>query len=204
MNIIRIETEKDYKITENITREAFWNLYQPGCSEHYVLHRFRKLPHYIPELSLVMELEGKIIAHIMYSKAQVKCDNGNIIPIVVFGPVSVQPEQQGKGYGEEIIHYSMNKAKNMGFGAIAITGNPTYYKRFGFVSGSSINVFYEKIARNEEAPFFMLKELIPDYLAGVVGTYFNPDGYSVDNADVDVFEKSFPPKEKKVLTGQLQ
>ncbi len=204
MKIIRIETEKDYRTTENLTREAFWNVYQPGCSEHYVLHKFRKLPQYIPELSLVMELEGEIIAHIMYSNAEIKCDNGNIIPILVFGPVSVQPEHQGKGYGKELIQYSMEKAKDMGFGAIAITGNPAYYKRFGFVSGSSINVYYEKVPRSEESPFFMVKELIPNYLAGIVGTYINPDGYSVDNEEVDVFEKKFPIKEKKVLPGQLQ
>lgn len=204
MKIIRTETEKDYKITENLTREAFWNLYQPGCTEHYVLHKYRKSPQYIPDLSLVMELEGKIIAHIIYSKAEVICDNGNIIPIVVFGPVSVQPEHQGKGYGEELINYSMNKARNMGFGAIAITGAPAYYQRFGFVSGSSINIYYEKMPRNEEAPFFMLKELIPDYLAGVVGTYFNPEGYTVDDTEVEEFDKNFPAKEKKVLPGQLK
>jgi hypothetical protein len=151
-----------------------------------------------------MELDGKIIAHIMYAKAELKCDDGNMIPIVVFGPLSVSPEHQGKGYGGELIRYSMDKAKNMGFGAIAITGDPAYYKRFGFVSGSSINVYYERIPRNEEAPFFMIKELITDYLAGAVGTYFNPEGYSVDDSEVDVFDKSFPAKEKKILPGQLK
>lgn len=204
MKNIRIEKNEDFRITENLTREAFWNVYQPGCSEHYVLHRFRNLPQYIPELSLVMELEGEIIAHIMYSKAEIQCDNGKIIPIVVFGPVSVLPEYQGKGYGKELIDYSMIRAKEMGFGAIAITGNPAYYRKFGFVSGSSINVYYENLPRNEEAPFFMIKELIPGYLTGISGTYINQEGYFTDNMEVDNFDKSFPHKEKKVLPGQLQ
>lgn len=204
MKIIRIETKKDFMITENITREAFWNVYQPGCSEHYVLHKFRELPHFVPELSLVMELDGNIVAHIMYSKAEVVCDNGDVVPIVVFGPLSVEPVHQGKGYGGELIIYSMDKAKDMGFGAIAITGDPAYYKRFGFVSGSSVNVYYAQMPRNEEAAFFMVKELIPGYLRGVIGTYFNPEGYLVDNTDVDIFDESFPPKVKQVLPGQLQ
>lgn len=204
MKIIRIETKEDYKITENITREAFWNVYQPGCSEHYVLHKFRELPHYIPELSLVMEVDGNVVAHIMYSKGEVVCGNGDRVPIVVFGPLSVEPEHQGKGYGGELISYSMDKAKSMGFGAIAITGDPAYYKRFGFVSGSSVNVYYAEMPRKEEAPFFMVKELVPGYLKGVVGTYFNPEGYIVDDADVDIFDENFPAKEKKVLPGQLK
>jgi Predicted acetyltransferase len=200
---IRLETSADWTEVENLTREAFWNVYRPGCMEHYVLHCYRSLPEFIPELSCVMETDHKIIAHIMYSKAEVVCDDGKRIPIMIFGPVSVLPEYQGKGYGSRLIVYTLEKAKNLGCGAVAITGNPAYYNRFGFRDGQSFRIYYANVPRGEPTPFFMIKELKPGYLDGVIGTYTDPDGYFVDDSEVDAFDKSFPPKVKEKRPGQL-
>ena len=200
---IRLEEPKDYRKVEELTREAFWNKYRPGCMEHYVLHRYRGRPEFVKELDYVMEEEGRLVAHIMYSRAQITADDGRIIPIMVFGPVSVLPEKQGGGRGGRLIRYTLELAEKMGCGAVAITGDPDYYHRFGFVSGSKLGVWYDGIPRGEEAPFFMVKELKEGFLKGVTGVYRDPEGYFVEDADVKAFDAGFPPKEKKKLPGQL-
>lgn len=202
-DIIRPETVQDQNIVETLTREAFWNVYRPGCVEHYVLHCFRQRPEFIPALNLVLETENGIIAHIMYSHAEIQCDNGSIVPIVVFGPVSVLPAYQHQGYGSKLIRDSLDRARSLGYGAVAITGNPAYYHRFGFVSGQSRGIFYADMPREADCPFFMMKELQDGYLNGVTGTYSDPQGYIISDTEVDDFDRSFPPKEKKTLPGQL-
>ena len=203
MTAIRLEEPGDYREVENLTREAFWNKYRPGCMEHYVLHCYRERPEFVRELDHVLEEDGRIIAHIMCSRAQIIGDDEREIPILIFGPVSVLPEKQGQGCGSRLIRYTLALAEQMDFGAVAITGDPGYYHRFGFVSGSSMGVYYDGLPRTEEAPFFMVKELKEGFLRGVTGMYKDPEGYFVEDGDVDAFDVGFPPKEKKKLPGQL-
>lgn len=200
---IRLEEPRDWERVEHITREAFWNVYHPGCTEHYVLHRFRSLGDFIPELSYVLEVDGEIIGHIMYAKAQLTRDNGQPLGAVVFGPVSILPPYQGLGYGSKLIAYTMEQAKKRGFGALIITGNPLYYQRFGFVEAKNLGIFHEGFPQDEPMPYFMAKELQPGYLYGVTATYKDPKGYEVTEGEVEAFDQKFPPKEKKVLPGQL-
>ena len=167
---VRLENKEDWKEVEILTREAFWNKYHPGCSEHYILNQFRSRPDFVKELDYLIEENGRILAHIMYCHSEILCDDGRVIPIITFGPVSVLPEYQGKGYGSKLIRFTMGKALELGYGALAITGNPDYYRRFGFVSGHSMHIYYAAVPRDDEAPFFMVKELQPGYLAGVIGT----------------------------------
>ena len=155
------------------------------------------------ELDYVIELNGRIIAHIMYCRSEIICEDGKIIPIMTFGPVSVLPEYQGKGYGSMLIRYTIEKADELGCGALAITGNSAYYHRFGFVSGHSMNIHYAEVNPEDEAPFFMVKELKKDYLKGITGKFHDPEGYIVEDEDVDAFDAKFEPKEKKILPGQL-
>ena len=131
--IIRNETTADYRTVENLTREAFWNVYRPGCLEHYVLHQFRDRPDFVRELDLVMELNGEIIGHVMYARSAIKHDDGRIIPIMTFGPISIAPKFKRRGYGTILLRYSMEKAKELGAGALAITGNIGFYGKSGFV-----------------------------------------------------------------------
>lgn len=201
--IIRKETPSDYREVENLVRESFWNVYRPGCTEHYVLHCYRSLPEFIPELSLVLELDGKIIGHIMYSHASIQCDDESTKPIMIFGPVAIASENQKQGYGSQLINFSLEKARSLGCGAVAITGNPNYYHRFGFRDARSMGVYYGDVPRTEETPFFMVKELTPGYLTGITGTYTDPPGYFASDAEVDAFDAAFPPKEKRKLPGQL-
>lgn len=200
---IRPEEKKDWKAVENLTREAFWNKYKPGCDEHYILHRFRQLPQFVRELDCVLEEEGELVAHIMYSRAEIRTDGGRSVPVLIFGPVSVLPERQKKGYGGALIRHTLEKAARLGFGAVAVTGDPGYYHRFGFVSGSSMGIDYAGVPRGQAAPFFMVLELRQGYLAGVTGVFQEPDGYFAAEEDVEEFDRGFPPKEKKKLPGQL-
>ncbi len=198
--VIRLETEKDYDKVENVTREAFWNVYRPGCLEHFVLHCYRSRAEFIAELSLIAEKDGQIVGHVMYSNAELLCDNGNVLPIATFGPLSILPTEQGKGYGSALLTYSIGKAKELGFKAIAITGNYDFYKRFGFVIGKEKGILY---ADDPTADYFLVKELQPRALDGIFATYKDPEGYFVDEKQAEEFDAAFPRKEKATNANQI-
>lgn len=197
---IRRETPADYRTIENLTREAFWNVYRPGCMEHYVLHQFRDRPDFVPKLDLVMEIDGEIMGHVMYVRSAIKTDDGRTVPMMTFGPISIAPAYKRKGYGTVLLRYSMEKAKEMGAGALAITGNFNFYGKSGFVVSKTKGVRYED---DPNADYFLIAELEPGFLDGISGTYKDPDGYFVDEQDVEAFDKAFPPKKKLKLPGQL-
>jgi len=201
--VIRIETPADFSAAENLTREAFWNVYRPGCTEHCVLHAFRGKPDFVPELSLVMELHGRLIGHIMYVRSKIDADDGRRIPVMTFGPISIAPEVQRQGYGTILLRESMHRAELLGAGAIAIEGNIGFYGKSGFAVASRRGIHYAAEPRDAEAPYFLICELVPGYLAGVTGTYQDPEGYNVSPAEAERFDAQFPPKEKLRLPGQL-
>lgn len=201
--MIHLETSDDYYEVENLTREAFWNVYRPGCLEHYVLHRYRTRPDFIPELSLCLTADGKIIAHVMYAHSEIHADDGRIVPIMTFGPISVDPDFQRQGYGTILLQHSMEKAKELGARALAITGNINFYSKSGFVVASSKGIHYYAEPREKTVPYFLIKELEIGFLNGVTGTYADPDGYDCEGIDIDAFDTKFPPKEKLKLPGQL-
>ena len=197
--IIRLEEEKDYFETENLTREAFWNVYREGCFEHLIIHNLRKDKSFVKELDYCIEIDNKIIANIVYAKGKLKLENGNIREILIFGPVSVLPEYQKKGYGEKLINYTIEKAKELGFDAIVIMGNPNYYKKFGFESCSKYKIYYEGLDKNEEAPFFMIKILNDNNIENLKGIYSDPDCYKADEKELEEFDKKFPFKIKEKI-----
>ena len=204
--IIRLERESDYAIVENLTREAFWNVYQPGCTEHYVLHRYRSNPDFIPELDFVMEADGVLMGHVMFSKAGIIADDGRSIPILTFGPISIAPEYKRKGYGITLLRHALAKAREMGFGAVFMEGDINFYGHAGFVLASSLNIHYHAEPRESEVPYFLGMELKTGYLEGIEGTYHTPKGYYVaidDPEGFQAFESGFPDKEKLALPGQL-
>ena len=201
--MIRLETPNDYRKVENLTRDAFWNVYRPGCMEHYVLHCYRDREDFVPELDFVMEKDGEIIGHVMYVRAKIQADDGREIPIMTFGPISIAPEYKRKGYGKALLDYSMEKAKKMGVGALCMEGNIDFYGKSGFVVASTKGIHYYAEPREEEVPYFLLKELKEGFLDGITGVYHTPEGYFVDEKAVEKFDADFPSKEKLKLPGQL-
>jgi putative acetyltransferase len=201
--VIRLETENDYKNTENLVREAFWNVYKPGCSEHYVLHTFRKRPEFVPELDFVMEKDGKLIGQVMYVRTVIQKDDGSELPIMTLGPIGIHPDYKRQGYGKILLDYSMEKAAAMGAGALCFEGNIDFYGKSGFVVASTMGIHYYEEPRDAVVPYFLCKELKKGFLDGVSGTYHTPQGYFVDDNEVEAFDKNFPAKEKLRLPGQL-
>lgn len=205
--IIRNETKDDYKKSENLTRESFWNVYRPGCTEHFVLSKFRESKNYIPELSFVMEKDGEMIGHVMYAHSHIKSYDGKIIPIMTFGPISIAPEYKRQGYGTRLLRYSMQKAKEMGGKALAITGNIDFYGKSGFILASEKGIRYADAEPNDDIiPYFLIKELEDGFLDNISGTYADPEEYFVAEKYPEEFEKydsQFPPKKKETLPGQL-
>ena len=201
--MIRLEKKEEYREVENMVRESFWNVYRPGCLEHYVLHQLRNDPAFVPELDFVMELNGKLIGQNMFMRAIIKADDGRDIPIMTMGPICIPPNLKRKGYGKILLDYSLKKAKELGCGAVCLEGNIDFYGKSGFTQASKFGIRYHGVPEGEDASFFLCKELIPGYLDGITGEYSTPQGYFVDEAAAEEFDKSFPPKEKLKLPRQL-
>lgn len=201
--IIRTEKEKEYREVENLVRESFWNVYRPGCLEHYVLHQLRKDAAFVPELDFVMEMGEQIIGQNMFMKAEIQADDGRKIPIMTMGPICIAPDLKRKGYGKILLDYSLEKAKELGCGAICMEGNIDFYGKSGYRRASEFGIRYYGLTEDEDASFFLCRELIPGYLDGITGEYAPPQGYYVDEQEAEVFDKTFYYKEKKKLPGQL-
>lgn len=201
--IIRLEKKEEYREVENLVRESFWNVYRPGCLEHFVLNQLRNNPDFIAELDYVMELNGKLIGQSIFMKAVIKADDGRDIPIVTMGPICITPELKRKGYGKVLLDYSLERAAKMGFGAVCFEGNIDFYGKSGFTYAGEFGIRYHGLPESEDASFFLCKELIPGYLDGITGEYETPAGYFVDEAKADEFDKGFPYKEKLTQPGQL-
>ena len=200
---IRLEKREEYREVENLVREAFWNVYRPGCSEHYVLHVLRDDPAFIKELDFVMEQNGRLIGQNMFMKTVIDTDDGRKIPILTMGPIGITPELKRRGYGKMLLDYSLQKAAAMGFGAVLFEGNIDFYGKSGFDYAETFGIRYHDLPEGADASFFLCKELISGYLNGITGVYQTPAGYYVDDADVEEFDKTFPAKEKQKLPGQI-
>ena len=201
--MIRLEKSEDYRAVENLVREAFWNVYRPGCSEHYVIHVLRNDPAFVKELDFVMEQDGKLIGQNMFMKTIIDADDGRKIPVLTMGPIGIAPELKRKGYGKVLLDYSLEKATEMGFGAVLFEGNIDFYGKSGFDCASKFGIRYHDLPEDADSSFFLCKELITGYLDGITGVYQTPQGYYVKDEDVDAFDREFPPKEKQKLPGQI-
>ena len=201
--IIRLERNEEYREVETLVRESFWNVYRPGCLEHFVLNQLRKNPEFIKELDFVMEKSGKIIGQNMFMKAVIKADNGREIPILTMGPICISPELKRKGYGKIMLDYSLEKAAELGYGAVCFEGNIEFYGKSGFTFAREYGIRYHGLPDGADDSFFLCKELIPGYLKDITGEYATPQGYFVDENEAEEFDKEFPPKERLKLPGQL-
>ncbi len=200
---IRLEKKDEHREVETLVREAFWNVYRPGCSEHYVIHVLRDDPAFVKELDFVMEKDGELIGQNMFMRTIINADDGRVIPVLTMGPIGITPELKRQGYGKKLLDYSLEKAAAMGFGAVLFEGNIGFYGKSGFTYARSFGIRYHDLPEGADDSFFLCKELIPGYLDCVTGVYQTPQGYYVADADVEAFDKAFPPKVKRKLPGQI-
>ena len=201
--IIRLEREEEYREVENLIRESFWNVYRPGAYEHYVMHVLRDDPAFVKELDFVMEKDGELIGQNIFMRTVIQADDGKEIPVLAMGPIGITPTLKRQGYGKKLLDYSLEQAAGMGFGAVLFEGNIDFYGKSGFAYARNFGIRYHDLPEGADDSFFLCKELLPGYLTGVTGVYQTPQGYYVDDADVEEFDKSFPPKEKQKLPGQI-
>ena len=200
---VRLERTEDYREVENLVRESFWNVYRPGCSEHYVIHVLRDDPAFVKELDFVMEQGGRLIGQNMFMRTVIEADDGRVIPVLTMGPIGITSERKRQGYGKKLLDYSLERAAAMGFGAVLFEGSIGFYGHSGFTYARSFGIRYHDLPEDADDSFFLCRELIPGYLDGVTGVYQTPRGYYVDDRDVETFDRAFPPKEKLRLPGQI-
>jgi predicted N-acetyltransferase YhbS len=197
--LLRLEEEKDYSAVETLTREAFWNVYKPGCDEHLLIHNLRIAKEFIRELDYVAIFNDEIVGNIVYAKAKI-IDSNKEYNVLTFGPVSVLPVYQKKGIGKKLIEHTITKSGELGFGALIIYGNPKYYERFGFRNSKEFKITDMKGNYNEA---LLALELYPKALENINGKFYEGEAYKVDKNELEIFEKNFPYKEKLVLSTQI-
>lgn len=191
---LRNETALDYRSVEELTREAFWNHHVPGCNEHYLLHIMRNCDAFIRKLDFVAELDGKIVANIVYTKSKIIGDSGEHHEVITFGPISVLPECQGKGIGGMLIKHTKEIAKELGYRAILIYGDPGYYSKFGFVAAESYDI---RTSNNMYAVPLQSLELYPGALSDCPGCFFEDSLFELDEKSEEEFDSTFPKKDKQ-------
>jgi len=195
---LRLEEEKDYRIVEELTREAFWNLHFPGADEHFLIHNLRKTKEFIKDLDFVAIYNGKIVGNIVYVESKViDCEKEHVV--LTFGPVSVLPEYQNKGIGAKLINHTIQLARQMGYKAILIYGFPDYYKRFGFKASKEYNIT-DKDGKFPAA--LMVLDLYPNALDGIHGVFDEGQVYQIDADEAAEFDKGFHKKEKLKTESQ--
>ena len=199
--IIRRTTEKDLFNTENLTREAFWNIHIPGCDEHLVLHNLRSSKSYIGELDLVAVFENEIIGHIISTKAKITDSQNKVFEVLCIGPLSVLPEFQKKGIGSALLNESIKLARELRFSSMILYGYPEYYHRFGFRNAQEYGIT-TKEGHNFEP--FMALELLPNGLDNVTGKFYEDDVFVTQPDELIEFEKQFPYKEKLITDTQFK
>ena len=201
--VIRLKRKEEYRKVEELVRESFWNVYRPGCLEHYLLNQLRKNADFVKELDFVMEKDGEFIGQNVFVKAIVKADDNRDIPIMTMGPICIAPKFQRKGYGKILLDYSIAKAASLGCGALCFEGNIDFYGKSGFTFARNFGIRYHGLPEDADDSFFLCKELTDGYLDGITGEYFTPQGYFISEEETEKFDKMFPHKEKRTLPGQI-
>lgn len=198
---IRNENPKDYRVVEEIAREAFWNLYFPGCHEHFVVHKMRSHKDFIEELSFVIEIDGEIVGAIFYTHSKIVSKDNKEYKTISFGPVFISPKFHRQGLGRKLITHSIKTAKEMGYSAILTLGYPYHYEPYGFLGGKKYNISMP------DGKFYKGLLVLPLYegaLDNISGYAVFSDVLEVSDDEVDGFDKSFPPKEKKFQESQVE
>ncbi|MEA4920335.1 MAG: GNAT family N-acetyltransferase [Clostridiaceae bacterium] len=195
MNIIlRLERPEDHRAVEELTREAFWgSMNHPTCEgEHLLVHKLRGLPSFVPELDYVAEVDGHIVGHVIYSMAKIVSSDGAETEVLNFGPISVLPKYKKMGIGSVLLRHTISESKRLGYRAIVFYGHPDYYPRLGFLRASTFGI---TSLNGKSFDALMAMPLYEGALAGVSGVYMEDPVFQIDPAEMEVFDRTFPPKE---------
>jgi len=202
MNInIRHERSEADAHCIRVTREAFYNLYFPGCSEHLVVHNIRNHEDHIKELSYIIEVDGEIAGSIYYTHSKVVGWDGTETKTISFGPVSIDPKYHRMGLGRKLITHSIEEAKRLGYNAILTLGYPYHYETYGFEGGKKYNIAME------DGKFYkglLVLPLYKDVLKGVSGYAKFSDALEATEEEIESFDATFPKKERCFKESQRE
>jgi len=203
--IIRSETEDDYFEAEAVIRLAFWNVYRPGCFEHYLLHFLRSDRDYLRDLSFVAEKNGYLEGGIYSSKAYLDIEEQGLSKeIMTFGPVGVEPSFQREGVGTLLIQKVIAEAKARNIQGIILVGSPDYYHRFGFVPASQYGFL---MADGTTNPALLALEFEKGFFQSIgraKARWCSSLSDIPDPFDLHEFDRSFPHLDKQILPSQLE
>jgi len=202
MNLtFRLETPADYHAVEEMTRDAFWTFWgesQKICDEHILVNKLRKAGAFVPELNYLVEFDGKLAGHIIYTKSWIESENGEKTETLTFGPLTVAPEYQSKGIGQALMKHSFAEAKRLGYRAVLIFGHPNYYPRVGFRRASEFGI---TTPDGSSFDAFMVYLLYDGALDGIQGKYYiDPVYEDLSQEETLEFDKRFPPRQPHKLT----
>jgi len=196
---IRKEAENDYCQVEELTREAFWNLYKPGCDEHYLVHTLRGKPDFIKDLDYVAVIDKQIVGSIIYTKSSVVDENNDLLETATFGPFCVHPEYQRTGIGTKLFEHTKDLVIKKGFPAIIILGDPHNYCKHGFKTGKDFNI---STMEGKYPLGLLVLELKKGVFQNHKWKFKESAAYEIDIEKVDDYDKRFPVKEKAYAYSQ--
>lgn len=191
---IRPAAASDQGACEVLVRDAFWNLYRPGCHEHFIWHcAMQGHPDVVDELTLVAVLDDEVVGCVMSTRAHVLTMSGERIQVLAPGPLAVAPARQRHGIGGALLRRTLDEASRLGFPAACLYGDPGYYPRFGFMDAATYGI---ATAEGDNFPEFMAIELVADGLAGMSGCLVESSLFDLDLAAVAAFDAHFPVRVK--------
>ncbi len=197
--LIRNEREDDYRRVEEIHRSAFWNLNVPGCGEHYLAHVLRTHADFIPQLDYVCELDGQVIANVMYTRSRLVDEKGRDEEFLTFGPVAVLPAFQRRGIGKALLERTFDEAARMGYWAIVIFGDPQNYVARGFQSCKKRNICLEG---GVFPTTLLVKELKVGFFDGRRYVFHESPAFEIDTGNIETFDQGFRTMEKTFQPSQ--
>ncbi len=192
---LRLERPEDHREVEELTREAFWGMHQPGCDEHLLVHQLRDAAGFVPELDYVAVADGRIVGSIFYTKSAVVAEHGESHELLTFGPLSVLPAYQQRGIGQLLVRHTLDEARRLGYRGVVITGHPGYYPRFGFERAASYGIHLE----GQTFDALMVLALQPGGLQGVSGGVRFDPAFEMAPDALEAFDATFPPKAKREM-----
>ena len=174
--IVRQEKNDEIKLADSVVERAFKDEIFSNHTEHFLTARLRKSEDFIPQLSLVAELEGEIIGHIMFSRLTIESIDDSVESLAL-SPVSVLPQYQREGVGSKLIVEGLRKAKELGYKSVIVLGHDNYYPRFGFKAASKWGI---RATFDVPDELFMALELEIGGLHKVNGVVLYPPEFYVD------------------------
>jgi putative acetyltransferase len=169
--LIRPEEPRDFPAIREIHRLCLGR-----DNEAALVDKVRGTRDFIPGLSLVADLEGRAVGHVLFSRIWIRPPDPKLAEeaSLVLGPLGVHPDFRNRGIGSELLTQGLKAGRQHGFSLVVVVGEQSYYSRFGFVPARP---------KGLEVPFpvpdkgFLVAEIVPLHGPGIKGTIRFPPAF---------------------------